>query len=119
MLASISMSALPTQSTFRSSLMPSTSLLVVFALDRRSGTGPRSIFVKCSVAKGPGSIVLNMGSTISLTILLPAALMLGHSCLTMSFRNSVTLRMASGDHTRPLICSHLPIHRFLLPSACQ
>lgn len=28
-----------------------------------------------------------MGSTISLTILLPAMLMLGHSCATMSLRN--------------------------------
>jgi hypothetical protein len=95
MSASSSMSALPTQSTFRSSLMPSTSLFVVFAFDSCKGTGPRSILVKCRVFNGPGSMVLNMGSTISLIILLPAALMLGHNSFTMSFRNSA-LDLSSG-----------------------
>jgi hypothetical protein len=32
---------------------------------------------------------LNMGSTVSLTILLPAALIFGHSSFTNSFKNSV------------------------------
>jgi hypothetical protein len=54
------------------------SVFVVLAFDNLSGTGPRSILVKWSVFKGPGSIVLNMGSTTSLIILLPAAFIFGH-----------------------------------------
>jgi hypothetical protein len=37
-------------------------------------------------------MVLNMGSTISLVMLQPATLMLGHSSLTRSFRKSVQIR---------------------------
>ena len=81
----------PSQSTFKSSLIPSCGVLVTLTLLSTMGTAPSSILVKCSEARGPGSIVLNMGSTMSLTILEPAALMLGHSWATMSLRKPGSL----------------------------
>lgn len=68
--------------------MPFVSVFVARTFETVMGTGPRSTFVKCNEASGPGNMVLNIGLAISMVILLPATLMLGHSCATMSFKNS-------------------------------
>jgi hypothetical protein len=87
-VASSSISHLPAQSTFKSSLIPSVSVFVTRTLESCKGTCPRSSLVKWRLDKGPGSMLLNMGSAISLVILLAAILICGHSCATMSFKNS-------------------------------
>ena len=88
MSASRVISHSPSQSTFMSSLMPSVVVLETRTPFNFRGTVPRSILVKWRVFNGPGSIVLNMGSAISLIIWLPATLMFGHSCSTISFRKT-------------------------------
>ena len=80
----------PSQSTFRSILiLPSRSVFVTLTFENLKGTCPRSIFVKCNDANGPGSIVLNMGSTVCLTMSQPATLMFGHRLATSSLSQPV------------------------------
>lgn len=100
MFPSSSMSQLPSQSTFKSSEMPAFSVFVAMAWENLIGTAPRSTLVKCRDANGPGSIVLNIGSAISLIIWLPATLILGHSCATMSLRKPTHLIVSENSAQR-------------------
>lgn len=84
---SSSISLLLSQVTFMSNLMPPVVLLCTSTAESRNGIGPRSSLVNRRFANGPGSVEAKIGSTISLIILQPATLMLGHSCSTISLRN--------------------------------